>query len=180
MSKFVKELMVEESRKRFGSLTEFLVVTTIGIGGNDNNEMRGALLEKGIKVSIVKNSVMRKALAAFEKAEASNLFATGPCAIAYGGDSVVDIAKEIDIWAKKLGALEVKGAYIDGEVLDAGSASGLSKMLSRAELQGQVVVLAVSPGRRVAGAITGPVSYIAGCIKTIIEKAEEAEEKEAA
>ena len=118
---------------------------------------------------------MRKALAALEKAEASKLFAIGPCAIAYGGDSVVDVAKEIDIWAKKLDVLEVKGACIDGEVLDAGSAKELSKMLSRAELQGQVVVLAVSPGRRIAGAITAPAGYIVGCIKTIIENAEEKE-----
>lgn len=173
MSKFVKELMAEDLQKRFDSLTEFLVVTTTGIGGNDNNEMRGTLLEKGIKVTIVKNSVMRKALAALEKAEASELFAVGPCAIAYGGDSVVDVAKEIEVWSKKLGTLEVKGAYIDGEVLDAGSAKELSKMLSRAELQGQIVMLAVSPGRRIAGAIAGPAGYIAGCIKTIIENAEE-------
>ena len=175
MSKFVKELMVEDLQKRFGGLAEFLVVTTMGIGGNDNNEMRGALLEKGIRVSIVKNSIMRKALAALEKAEASELFTVGPCAIAYGGDSVVDVAKEIEIWAKKLGAIEVKGAYIDGEVLDADLAKELSKMLSRAELQGQVVMLAFSPGRKVAGAITAPAGYIAGCIKTIIEKAEEKE-----
>ena len=175
MSKFVKELMVEDLQKRFGAISEFLVVTTMGVGGNDNNEMRGALLEKGIKVSIVKNSMMRKALAALEKAEASKLFTVGPCAIAYGGDSVVDVAKEVEIWAKKLGVLEVKGAYIDGEVLNADSAKELSKMLSRAELQGQIVVLAVSPGRRIAGAITASAGYIAGCIKTIIKNAEEKE-----
>ena len=175
MSKFVKELMAEDLQKRFGGLTEFLVVTTIGVGGNDNNEMRGKLFEKGIKVSVVKNSVMRKALAAQEKAEASELFAAGPCAIAYGGDSVVDVAKEVEIWVKKLSTLEIKGAYIDGDVLGVDAAKGLSKMLSRAELQGQLVVLAASPGRRVAGAISGPGSYIAGCIKTIIENAEEKE-----
>lgn len=175
MSKFVKELMVEDLQKRFGELTEFLVVSTIGIEGNDNNEMRGTLLEKSIKVSVVKNSVMRQALVALEKSNAAELFAAGPCAIAYGGDSVVDVAKEIEIWAKKLSTLQIKGAYIDGEVLDSDSAGALSKMLSRAELHGQIIVLALSPGRRVAGAITGPAGYIAGCIKTIIEKAEEKE-----
>lgn len=175
MSKFIKELMVKDLQKRFGELTEFLVISTLGIEGNDNNEMRGALLEKGIKVSIVKNSVMRQALAALEKADAAELFAAGPCAIAYGGDSVVDVAKEIELWAKKLSMLQIKGAYIDGEVLGAETAKGLSKMLSRAELQGQVVLLALSPGQKVAGAIAGPASYIAGCIKTIVEKAEEGE-----
>ena len=175
MSKFIKELMAEDLQKRFGGLTEFLVITTIGVGGNDNNEMRGALLEKGIKVSVVKNSVMRKALAALEKTEALELFAAGPCAVAHGGDSVVDVAKEVEAWSKKLDTIEIKGAYIDGEVLGVDDAKKLSKMLSRAELQGQVVMLAASPGRRIAGAISGPGSYIAGCIKTIIENAEEKE-----
>ena len=175
MSKFIKELMAKDLQKRFGESTEFLVVSTTGIGGNDNNEMRGALLEKGIKISIVKNSVMRQALVALEKANAAELFTTGPCAVAYGGDSVVDVAKEVEIWVKKFSTLQIKGAYIDGEVLGADTAKKLSKMLSRAELQGQVVVLMLSPGRRVAGAIAAPASYIAGCIKTIIKKAEESE-----
>ena len=179
MSKFIKELMAKDLQKRFGELTEFLVVSTIGIEGNDNNEMRGALLEKGIKVSIVKNSVMRQALTALERTEVAELFAVGPCAIAYGGDSVVDVAKEIENWAKKLKTLQVKGAYIDGEVLGADTAKELSKMLNRAELQGQVVLLALSPGQKIAGAIAGPASYIAGCIKTIAD-AENAEEVEAA
>ena len=175
MSKFVKELMVEDFRKRFGGLTEFLVVSVSGVSGNDNNQMRGTLLEKNIRVSIVKNSIMRKALAAAEKTGVSELFASGPRAIAYGGDSVVDVAKDVEFWVKKLSTLEIKGAYIDGEVLDAASARELSKMLSRAELQGQVVMLAASPGRRIAGAITGPAGCIAGCIKTIIENAEKQE-----
>ncbi|NIA16863.1 MAG: 50S ribosomal protein L10, partial [Planctomycetes bacterium] len=107
MSKFIKELMVKDLQKRFGELTEFLVVSTIGIEGNDNNEMRGAMLEKGIKVSIVKNSVMRQALVALEKSNVTELFAAGPCAIAYGGDSVVDVAKEVELWAKKLSTLRI-------------------------------------------------------------------------
>jgi hypothetical protein len=42
------------------------------------------------------------------------------------------------------------------------------------ELQGEIVVLAASPGRNLAGAIAGPAGAIAGCIKSLVEKLEEA------
>ena len=75
----------------------------------------------------------------------------GPWEIGDGGESVVDLLRELVEWKKKVEAFEVKGAFLDGQVFDAAGAMELSKMPSRTELQGMVVMLANSPGRRVAG-----------------------------
>jgi large subunit ribosomal protein L10 len=174
MSKYVKGLLQGELENKFSDVSDFLVVETKGVGGNDNNEMRGSLREKGIRLSVVKNSMMRRASTAMDMADAVDLFLAGPCTVAFGGDSVVDVAKEIADWAKKLDAVEIRGAFVDGKAVDASGAKSLAKMKSRAELQGDIVMLANSPGSNLAGAIAGPGGVIAGCIESLIEKLEEA------
>ena len=177
MSKYVKGLLQAEFEKRIQEnvIKDFLVVSTIGIKGNANNELRGVLKEKGIGLFVVKNSLFKKALKENGLGSASEIF-TGPCAIAYGGDSIVDVAKGIIELNKKVKQLELKGAFLEGGILDATGAKELSKLPNRAELQGQIVTLMKSPGSRIASCIASPASIIAGCIKSIVE----GEEKEAA
>lgn len=148
-----------------------MVVNTVGIDGVTNNKLRGILKQKGIDITVVKNSLMVKALDNMGVKNSEKLF-SGSCTIAYGGDSIVDVAKEIIDWMKKIKALEIKGAYIEGVCLDPRAAMEVAKMPTKAQLQGTIILIAQTPGAKVAGAIGGPAGVIAGCIKSIIEKAE--------
>ncbi len=183
MSKFVKQLLQSELEKKIEGqgIREFLVVSTKGVGGIDNNIMRGELKKKGIRVTVLRNALAKKAFQQQKMAAAADLL-VGPCAIVYGGDSIVDVAKETTEWVKKLPVIEIRGAFLDGTALDAKAAADLSKMPTRVELQGRVVSCVLSPGARVAGALLSPGGRIAACIKTVIEKAEKAgtPEKQAA
>jgi large subunit ribosomal protein L10 len=160
-------------------VSDFLVISTQGVNGVDNNVMRGALRQKGIKLMIVKNALFKKTLEDLKMEKATSLF-TGACAVAYGGDSIVDVAKELTAWVGKVPAIHIKGAFLEGSTLDGKSAQGLSKMPNRVELQGMIVMLVKSPAARLAGAIMSPAGRIAGCIKTIADKADKGEEKQAA
>ncbi len=173
MSKFVKQLLQSELEKKITDqgIREFLLVSTKGIGGIDNNIMRGALKKKGIHLTVLRNALAKKAFQQQKMAAAADLV-VGPVAMVYGGDSIVDVAKETTEWARKLPLIEIRGAFLDGTALDAKAAAELSKMPTRIELQGRVVSCIRSPGAKVAGALLGPGGKIAACIKTVIETAE--------
>ena len=115
MSKPVKNLMIDDYRRRFGDLTAALVVDIRGIGANQNNALRLGLQEQSIRVTVIKNTLARQAFSGTQL-EPLNEVLEGPSALAYGAESVVDVARQLVDWAKKVKELELKGAVFDGEL----------------------------------------------------------------
>ena len=46
MTYYIKGLVQKEYESQFAGVEEFVVIQTTGLGGTENNRMRGALLEK--------------------------------------------------------------------------------------------------------------------------------------
>lgn len=174
MSKTVKKLLTDVYKDQFSGMTQAMLVDIRGIEANDNNALRGGLAEKQIKITVVKNALAKSAFAGTDL-EPLNDMIDGPSALVYGGESVVNVAREMIDWAKKLENLELKGAVLDGIVFGPEDITKLSKYPTRDEAQAEVVQLLLSPAKNLAGAIKSPGSKIASILKTIEEKLEAGE-----
>jgi len=175
MSKPIKNMMTEDYKAEFDGLEGALVLEIRGIGANDNNRLRTGLRSKNIRITVVKNTLARKAIAG-TKLEPLTEALAGPSALAYGADSVVDVAREIVDWAKKVEKLALKAAVLDGILFEgAEGVKKLSKFPTKGEAQATVVQLFLSPASNLARAATSPGSNIAGILKALKEKLEKGE-----
>jgi large subunit ribosomal protein L10 len=173
MSKPIKEMIIEDYKKRFVDVDGALVVDIRGISANDNNAMRQGLFKKNIRVTIIKNTLAKKAFAG-TNLEALAPALAGPSALAYGAESVVDVARELVEWARKVKQLSLKAAILDGQLYegDAG-VKRLSAFPTREEAQAKVVQIVLSPAGNLVRAATSPGSNILGIVKEIQTRLED-------
>ncbi|MCK4601510.1 MAG: 50S ribosomal protein L10 [Phycisphaerae bacterium] len=168
MSKLVKELVRKEFIRRFEGLTSLAVVGFSGVDAVANHQIRGRLRAKDIRMTVVKNSLAKQAFKALDMPAAGELL-DGPCAIAYGADSVVTVVRELLDMNKEAPNLTVKAALFDGEVFGPERIAELSRYPTRDEAIARVVQRVLSPGGKLTGALAGPSGKLASILKSIEE-----------
>ncbi|MCA3004237.1 MAG: 50S ribosomal protein L10 [bacterium] len=175
MSKTVKNMLTRDYTKRLEGFSEALVISIRGMKATQTTKLRRQLSKNKIKITVVRNDLARKAFKG-SALESLDSFLSGASALAYGGGSIVEVAREITGMLADYPGLELKGAILDGTLFkgDAG-VKELSKYPTRPEAIGNVVTLLVSPGRKLAAQVKGPGSNIAGIIKAIEAKLEKGE-----
>jgi len=175
MSKAMKELMMREYKARMDTAEEALLIGIRGLKGTQTTKVRATLHKKNIRISVVRNNLARKNFENTKLAAFENLL-TGSNAVAFGGQSIVEVAREIVKLVEQFPVIELKGALLDG-TLYTGKAgvTELSKFPTKDEAIGNVVTLVVSPARKLLGQLQGPGSTVAGVIKAIETKLEKGE-----
>jgi large subunit ribosomal protein L10 len=173
MSKPVKQMIVADYRKRFGDMDGALLIGIRGVNANENNTLRLGLARRNIRVTVLKNTLARKAFAG-TKLAAFEPVLDGPCAIAYGGESTVELARVLVEWDRKVEQLSLKGAILDGRLF--GGEAGvkrLSEFPTRAEARGAAVALVLAPGAQLVSLVTAPGGEILSIVQAIIDKLEQ-------
>lgn len=173
MAKNIKQMQMQALRDTFSGVKDLVLLTGPGVDSQTDNRMRLELRKKNIRLQVVKNSLARKV---FDELGVKASKWEGRTVVAWGGTSIAGLSKEIEGWLKKNDAktkdkLKPKGAVSEGQEIDFATAL---TMPTREEAIGRVIMLAMSPARRLVGQLIGPAGYLAGQVKAISEKPEAA------
>lgn len=174
MSKKVKSLIEKELKSKLGDVDAVAVLNPRGLDATKNNNLRRKLHGKGAKMSVVKNTLAKRAVGD-GKLKGFDALLDGPSAVIYGNVSIAQIARLLLDEKKENDKLELRGIFFDGELYagDKG-VEQVSKLPTREEAIGQVVALLLSPGKNLGGIFKGQAGKVAALVKAVEEKAEKA------
>lgn len=174
MSKYVKEMMMDQLKSELGDSKSVLLLDFKGLDAVAENKLRLDLRKKKIHMRAVKNTLAKRV---FAEAGITGLdpYLSGPSVAVWGGDGVAELAKEISAQVKKLKKPAIKGGAVDGVVISAEQVDDITKLPSREALIGRVVSLALAPVQRVVTLANAPASGLLGQLKTLAEPAEASE-----
>ena len=169
---------VEALKGRIESSEALLLAEYRGLTVHDATELRRSLQDEA-RFSVVKNTLMQRA--AGEAGIRLEALLSGPTAVAFVRGDVVAAAKQIVDAAKRFPALVIKGAYMEGRVLDAAEAQALATLESREVMLSRIAGLVKADMSRAASMLQQLQSRFVGLLEAYRDKLPgEAVETEAA
>jgi large subunit ribosomal protein L10 len=171
MTKEEKNQVIDELVTNLKEYKFVYVTDSSNLTANANNKLRKLLHKNGVKMQVIKNTFVHKALERGEiewgeltdtlKDTTALLFASNPKAPAVA----------IKEYRKNSERPLLKGAYIDSDVFIGDDQLGvLIDLKSKEELVGEIIGLLKSPAINVISGLKSAGSTIAGILKTLSER----------
>lgn len=171
MQKADKEKVIAELTDRLKSADTLLVADYRGLTNSELAGLRVKLLDHGAKLSVVKNTLTRRAA---EAAGADALLALleGPTAIAFveADGNPVAVAKALTDTAKETKILTLRGGVLSGNPISAEEIESLAKLPTMDVLRAQLVGVIVAPLSQLAALLNAPLQNLVGLIDARIEQ----------
>jgi large subunit ribosomal protein L10 len=169
MSKYVKELMMNQLRSDLDGSRSLLILDLKGLEANAEHHLRRDLRKKSIRLRVLKNSLARRVFSDLGMGKLSK-FLEGPSAIAWGGDGVAELAKEISTHVKNLKTPVIKGGAVDGVIVGPEQVDDITKLPSREVLIGQVIALLLGPARQALSLVSSPSGTLVGQLEALAKR----------
>ncbi len=182
MDRQQKERQVADLTERLRNSETLIVADYRGLTMPQIDALRSRLLEQGVRFTVVKNTLTRRAA---QEAGADTLLTLleGPTAIAFlesGGDPAA-VAKALQDAARETQVLAVRGGVLEGRAITSEDVAELAKLPPVDILRSQVLGAFIAPLTTIVGLFTAPVRDLLGLIDARIEQlAESAPVAEAA
>lgn len=171
MKKSEKLDIIDNLTQEINSYSHFYLADVATLNAEDTSNLRRQCFSKEIKLVVVKNTLLRKALENSEKnAEELYTVLKGNTSIMFS-ESGNEPAKLIKEFSKKHKKPVLKGAYVEESVyVGENQLEALINIKSKNELLGELVGLLQSPIKTVLGQLQSGGNTIHGLLKTLSEK----------
>ncbi len=173
MRKEEKTQIIESLAAQLEKTPNFYIADISGLNAQKTALLRRACFEKEIKLLVVKNTLMRKALEKIAPADSEAIYPIleGPTAVMFT-ETVSTPAKLIKAFGKEHGKPILKGALVqECAYVGEDQLESLIAIKSRDELIGDIIGLLQSPAKNVISAlVSNGGGKIAGIVKTLSEK----------
>jgi large subunit ribosomal protein L10 len=168
MSKYVKELMMDQLRSDLNGSRSLLILDLKGLDAITEYQFRRDMRKKSIRVRALKNSLAKRIFSDMGMGGLSS-YLEGPSVLVWGGDGVAELAKEVSTQVKNLKKPEIKGGAVDGVVIGPDQVEDITKLPSREQLIGRVVGLALAPVQRILALANAPAGSLMSQLKVLSE-----------
>jgi large subunit ribosomal protein L10 len=169
MSKYVKELMMDQLRSDLDGSRSLLILDLKGLDATAEHLLRRNLRRKSIRLRVLKNSLARRVFTDLGM-DGLGKFLEGPSAVAWGGEGIAELAKEISAQVKTLKKPEIKGGAVDGVIVGPEQVEDITKLPSREVLIGQVIGLLLGPARSTLSLVSSPGSTVVGQLEALVKR----------
>lgn len=171
MTREEKNQIIDELAGVLNNASTVYVADIAGLNADQTSQLRRMCFQRGIKLSVVKNTLLKKAMERSER-NFDDLF------VALKGTSSIMIsdtgnvpAKLIKEFRKKDSIPALKGAYVEEAIfLGDDQLENLVNLKSKDELVGEIIALLQSPARNVVSALQSAGGTLAGILKTLEER----------
>lgn len=172
MNREEKNQVIENLAEKLGNNPHFYLTDISEMVVEDTNKLRGAFHEQGIRVEVVKNSLLKKAMERVEGNDYSELYD-----VLKGSTSIMFTevgnapAKVIKAFRKTSEKPILKGAFVEESIyLGDNELDNLCSIKSKDELIGELIGLLQSPAKNVISGLKSSGSTLSGLLKTLSEK----------
>jgi large subunit ribosomal protein L10 len=174
MSKYVKELMMDQLRSDLDGNRSLLILDLKDLDAVAEHGLRRDLRKKSIHLRVLKNSLARRVFADLGM-DGLSRFLEGPSAMAWGGEGITELAKEISSQVKTLKKPAIKGGVVEGVVVGPEQIDDITKLPSREVLIGQVIALLLGPAREALSLLSSGGSTLVGQLEALAKRQQEAD-----
>ena len=170
MTREEKSKVIEKLTAELAENTNIYMTDVSGLNASETSKLRRACFKANIKLSVVKNTLLSKAMESSDKDFGSlNEVLVGNTALMYSevGNSPAKLIKQ---FRKKSERPLLKGASIEDSVyVGDDQVEFLANIKSREELIGEVITILQSPAKNVISALQSSGLTISGVLKILSE-----------